>query len=255
MEFSDFAQHDEITYIEPLDLSWMEHHHGDTLCWKLGAVMVELSYYRHAAITGDIPSRFCVKVSNPHPIVIKLSVGIELPNGWEVLPHVKTKVILAPSETREFLFEVISDGRYINETNRGWIILEAKNRPAMPALPLVFVGGSQWLVSELFQGKTIDDHCGVQESMWFNNFPSGWSDEWRAGNDLELAGRFVKNGVIYLLHHLWSREEKPIVVGVPNNGRMKVWMNGAFLHQTQKIVPLRPSQGNGGAVSRRYFKL
>ncbi|NSW91097.1 MAG: ADP-ribosylglycohydrolase family protein [Firmicutes bacterium] len=248
VEFTDFGQHDELAHIEPPDLSWMEHYRGDTLRWELGAVTAELSYHRHAAITGDAPSQFCVRVSNPHPVVIKLGVRIELPNGWRVLPQVETEVILAPKEMKELLFEVIADGQYINETNRGWIILNAKNRPAMPALPLVFVGGSRWLVSELFEGKTIDDYCGVQENSLFDRAPEGWSDEWRTGNDLELSGRFTKNGVIYLLHHLWSEEEKPVVVGVPNNGRMKVWMNGTLLHQTREIVPLRANQGNGGAV-------
>lgn len=248
VEFTDFDQHHEVARIEPPDLSWMDHYRADTVHWELGAVTAELTYSGHAAITGDTPSKFCVRVSNPHPVIIELGVRIDLPSGWRISPQDKIDIILAPDETRELLFEAAADSRDINETNRGWIVLEAKHRPAIPALPLVFVGGSRWLFSELFEGKTIDDYCGVPEDVLFDGAPEGWSEEWRTGNDLELAGRFTRNGVIYVLHHLWSEEEKPVVVGVPNNGRMKVWMNGTLLHQTREIVPLRANQGNGGAL-------
>jgi ADP-ribosylglycohydrolase len=248
VEFTDSGKHTEIDHIDTPDLSWMEHYRGDTVHWELGAVTAELSYRENASIIGNAPSKFCVRVSNPHPVTIELGIRIELPNGWRISPLAQTEIVLASNETREFVFEAAADGQYIKETNRGWIILEAKHRPAMPALPLVFVGGSRWLISELFEGKTIDDTCGIQEDVLFDGALDGWSDEWRAGNDLEMDGRFTKNGVIYLLHHLWSEEEKPVVVGVPNNGRMKVWMNGMLLHQTREIVPLRATQGNGGAL-------
>lgn len=248
VEFTESDEHDEPTNIKLPDLSWMKYYRPDTIRWELSAVTVELSYYKHAAIVGDSPSKFCIGVGNPHPVTIELRVRVEVPDGWRLSPHTEADIILAPNEKQELFFEVSADGRYINETNRGWIILEAKHRPAIPALPLIFVGGTRWLISKLFEGKTIDDYCGVPEDVWFDSPPEGWSDEWRTSNDLELAGRFTQNGVIYLLHHLWSDEDKPVVVGVPNNGRMKIWMNGTLLHQTCKIVPLRPSQGNGGAI-------
>lgn len=247
-EFTDRAGQSALDGMEAPDLSWMKHYGGNTLRWEMGSVTAELSYRDHAAITGDAPSCFHVSISNPHPVEVELRLRIELPEGWKLSQKAEADVILAPGESKEFEYEAAADSRHIKETNCGRIVLEPRHRPAMQALPLVFTGGSRWLVSGLFEGKTVADDCGICEDAQFDSAPEGWSDEWRSGNDLGMAGRFTGNGVIYLLHHLWCEEEKPVVVGVPNNGRMKVWHNGRLLHQTREIVPLRANQGNGGAL-------
>ncbi len=248
VELSDSGEHMELAGMDPPDLSWMSRYSADTLRWELGAVNMEVSYRGHAAITGDRPSHFRITLHNPHPVGIDLELCLEAPDGWRVSPQADAKTVLGPDETREFMFEASAGAGHIHETNCIWICPKAKHRPAIPAIPLVFTGGSRWLVSGCFDGKTTDDDCGVNEEDLFETPPKGWSDEWRAGNDLELDGRFKENGVIYLLHQMWSEKEKPVVVGVPNNGKMKVWMNGSLLHQTRAIVPLRANQGNGGAL-------
>jgi ADP-ribosylglycohydrolase len=247
-EFSENVQQSNFTNIKAPDLSWINSYRGDTLNWGLSSVTAELTYHSHAAITGDAPSCFRLKVINPHPVEVELEVRIFLPEGWELSQESKADLLLKPHETKALEFRTTAAGRYIYESNRGWIFLNAKHKPAMPALPLVFIGGNRWLISEFFKGKTIKDDCGIPEDSEFTKPPAGWSDEWRTGNDLELSERFKGNGVIYLLHHLWSNKEQQVVVGVPNNGRMKVWHNGKFLHQTRTIVPLRANQGNSGAL-------
>ena len=247
-EFSENVQQSNFTNMEAPDLSWINSCRGDTLRWEPGSVTAELTYHGHAAVTGDAPSCFRLRVTNPHPVEVELEVRIALPEGWKLSQESKTDLLLEPHEAKALEFRATAAGRYIYESNRGWIFLNARHRPAMPALPLVFVGGSRWLISEFFKGKALEDDCGVSEDSEFTQAPAGWSDEWRTGNDLELSGRFKGSGVIYLLHHLWSGKEQQVVIGVPNNGRMKVWHNGKLLHQTRAIVPLRANQGNGGAL-------
>ena len=41
-------------------------------------------------------------------------------------------------------------------------------------------------------------------------------------------------------------------MGVSNNSRMKLWLNGTFRHQTARITGLRPNQGNGGGDGANY---
>ena len=54
--------------------------------------------------------------------------------------------------------------------------------------------------------------------------------------------------MIYALHHIYSEEEKDVVLGVPNNGYMKLYLNGKWIHTTIQKTPLRANLGNGGAL-------
>jgi hypothetical protein len=104
------------------------------------------------------------------------------------------------------------------------------------------------MISTLYAGKTIQDDCGVKENEWFVEPPAGFTHTWKTGNDLELNSLFAEAGVIYLLHQIISDGEKKVVAGVPNNGKMRIWHNGNFLHETTAVTALRPNLGNGNAL-------
>ena len=104
------------------------------------------------------------------------------------------------------------------------------------------------MISEFYQGKTLEDDCGVDEETWFIAPPSGFTEQWNPGNDLQLSARFKEKGIIYALHHIYSCEDKEVVLGVPNNGFMKLYLNGELLHTTIQKTALRANLGNGGAL-------
>ena len=133
------------------------------------------------------------------------------------------------------------------ESNAGEIALFVKGRPAIPAVPLIFIGGARWLVSGVFHNASLESSLGVAENEVFTAPPAGFRDVWRAGNDLQMQDRLHRGDVIYLLHAVRSDRDQPVVVGVPNTGRMRVWQDGKLLHETTKISPLRANQGNGFA--------
>ena len=54
--------------------------------------------------------------------------------------------------------------------------------------------------------------------------------------------------MIFALHHIYTETEREAVLGVPNNGFMKLYVNGEMIHRTVKQVSLRPNLGNGGAL-------
>jgi len=104
------------------------------------------------------------------------------------------------------------------------------------------------MISPLFRNKTLHDKCNIDEESWFIKPPEGFVNAWRTGNDLELDSLFDSDGTLYLLHQLVSDEGKDVVVGVPTNGKMRIWQNGQFLHETKTLKALRPNLGNGNAL-------
>lgn len=48
-------------------------------------------------------------------------------------------------------------------------------------------------------------------------------------------------GILYLRHFVYSPNDREVVVGVPNNSRIKIWLNGELIHETVSPVPLRPN--------------
>lgn len=109
------------------------------------------------------------------------------------------------------------------------------------------------MVSALSEDRTLDDGCGVCEEEFFRTAPEGWKEQWNPGNDLQVSGFFEKdgvpkNGVVYALHQIYSEDDKHVVLGVPNNGYMKLFLNGRMVHRTKEKVPLRANLGNGGAL-------
>jgi hypothetical protein len=54
------------------------------------------------------------------------------------------------------------------------------------------------------------------------------------------------------LHFIQSDAQQDVVLGVSNNGRMKLWLNGTLQHETRTITPIRPNQGNGGGDGANY---
>lgn len=233
--------------VQPPSLPWMASYRPDTLRWELTDITASLTYTSgHAALAGDRPTQLTLTLHNSHPEPLEVSVGFHKAEGWacDTFP---AAIQLLPGERRELPFAVTAVGD-IPQTTRGWLLLELQDRPAIPALPVVLLGANRWLLSPHFSGATIDTDCGVPEESSFTAPPEGWREVWRTGNDLDTGSEFPGAGVVYAMHHIWSDREQPIVVGVPNNGRMKLWQDGVFLHQTITVLPLRPNLGNGGAL-------
>ena len=230
----------------PVDTSFMKDYRSDTICFRLGGYEQFLSYGNHAAIVGNAPSHVELTIRNPHMDPVTVAVAARMPEGFAVEPK-QTEYVLAPGEKKSVKFTVSAPAEAIRESNVGEFALSVKGRPAIPSVPLVFVGGVHWLVSDVFHGAALESDLGVAEEKVFDAAPAGFHDEWRTGNDLQLKERLKKGDVIYLLHTIYAEHDQPIVVGVPNTGRMRIWQDGKLLHETIRVSPLRANQGNGGA--------
>ncbi len=229
------------------ELDWLQQYAPNKLSYDLTAVKAEVSYHETAAVSGDAPSRVTVTLRNPRPEAVNGKIKLSLPCGWAAEP-IDAQFVIEPGAAKDLEFQVQAYGESIELTNQGTITVEMSNRPAVMRIPLVFVGGFRWLVSPVFAGSGLEDDCGVVESEVFTQPPAGWQELWRPDNDLGAECIFGGTpGVVYLAHFVYAKTEQITWLGVPNDNRMKVWVNGQVLHHTEKTVPLAPNEGGDGS--------
>lgn len=248
VNFQDMeAMSTQVTFPK-LNLSWLNDYQVNGIHYRFTGIVVDVLYDQDAAILGNRNSKVVLNIKNPHATSKNLNLQFMLPAGFKISPEEVRNMKLPGHEAINLELLVSATDRVIRESNKGYIAIDILDQPAVPAIPLVLVGGSKWLVSKLMKGKKIDDDCGIREDKIFVTEPEGFDTVWRAGNDLKLSDRFNAPGVIYALHYVYSQEEKDVVLGVPNNGYMKLFLNGEMIHRTKKKVPLRANLGNGGAL-------
>lgn len=235
-----------------LDPQWLESYQPGTIKWDLHTLECGLEYRTHAAIFGGQPKEFGVSLLNTRaePLVGEVKIG--LPAGWTLSPSEPVPMQIGPYASTVLNYTVTAPVAAIADTNRGTIDLAIRERPALPQLPLVFLGGYRWLVSPVCSGN-VETPTGVDEQRVFSAVPAGWSERWLARNDLAPEEIFAgKAGVIYLLHYIHSESPQEVIIGVSNTSRMKLWLNGKFQHQTRAVTGLRPNQGNSGGDGANY---
>lgn len=251
VKFTEEKPESGITLPQVIEQPWLEMYRSNEIPYKLGSLEETVIYEEDAAILGDRSSKIGLRLKNPHPVEKHIKISIVLPDGFlceEGGDATGWNITLESRETKEFFFHIRAKQEFIQESNRGYLFLEPEGEPALPAIPIVLLGGSKWLVSPLFPGKTLEEDCKIPETQFFEKEPAGFTIQWNPGNDLRIGKHFTQKGVVYALHHVYTREERAVVLGVPNNGRMRLFLNGRLIHETKEIVPLRANLGNGGAL-------
>lgn len=234
------------------DSRWLEEYRPGAVTWDLKTLECMVEYRDHAAILGSAPREFSVSLHNTRAEPLAGEVRIGLPEGWAITPPGPVKVGLEPHARVSLAYRIAAPAAAIADTNRGTIAIAVHERPALPQVPLVFLGGYRWLVSPVRPG-TIETDIGVDERRVFTAPPAGWSERWLPGNDLRPEEVFGgKSGVVCLLHFIHSESTQEVIVGVSNTNRMTLWLNGIFQHQTKAVTGLRPNQGNGGGDGSNY---
>ena len=235
-----------------LDPKWLEEYRPNAITWDLKTLECAIEYRDHAAIFGSAPREFSLSLHNTRAEPIGGEVRIALPAGWTLSPPAPVSVELEPQARLSLSYAITAPAAAIADTNRGAIEVAIRERPALPEIPLVFLGGYRWLASPVYPG-TIETGTGVDEGRIFAAAPAGWSERWRSGNDLKPEELFIgRSGVVNLLHFIRSEIAQEVIMGVSNTHRMKLWLNGVFQHQTKTITGLRPNHGNGGGDGANY---
>ncbi|RJS74794.1 ADP-ribosylglycohydrolase family protein [Candidatus Bathyarchaeota archaeon] len=218
------------------------------LDFDLVAVRASIVYLDGPALLPSRLNRFVIMVKNKRPVPISGTIIIHTPDGWILNPSHIQRIRLSAGERAELKFSVTASVSDINTSNRGTVEISLDGRPGLTRLPLYFVGGFRWLVSEVFREPiSLDAPFPPEKDAGLMEPGEGWKALSWPENALEVEPFFKgKPGVIYLRHFIYSPEARKVVLGVPNNSRMRLWLNGKVIHETQRTVPLRPNYSGDG---------
>ena len=211
--------------------------------FDLTSIKVSVTYLDGPAVLPDRENRFLITIENRRLKPVSGMLKVYAPQNWILEPAAQQNINLHPKEQVTFRFSVTATARDINASNECVIRVLINDRPRTMRVPVVFVGGFRWLVSEVFREPLSLDAVFPPEKD-VNLYEVG--ERWRVfswpENSLEIESFFDgKPGILYLRHFVYSPNSREVMVGVPNNGRMKLWLNGELVHKTMKPVPLRPN--------------
>ena len=227
------------------------------LDFDLISVKASITYLDGPAILPEVPNRFVISVKNLRSEFLSGKVIVDPPFGWTLKPEKEQRFKLQAGERLEFVFSLCTSIRCIETSNHGTVKILLDQRPDVLRLPLNFVGGFRWLISEVFgEPLSLDIPFPPENDVDSMSLEDGWEAVSWPENALEIEPLFEgQPGIIYLRHFIYSPEERRAIIGVPNNSRMKLWLNGEILHETEKIVPLRPNySGDGSNYARATLK-
>jgi len=121
------------------------------LDFDLISVKASITYLDGPAILPEVPNRFVISVKNLRSEFLSGKVIVNPPSGWTLKPEKEQRFKLQAGERREFVFSLCTSIRCIETSNHGTVKILLDQRPDVLRLPLNFVGGSRWLISEVFR--------------------------------------------------------------------------------------------------------
>ena len=218
----------------------------DNIVHSLNHLDVSIAYPTEPVISVSEPMKAIVTIKNTSPEPLKVSAKINSPDGINpLLRGVPDRAGCVIPANEEISFEVefsCTDKTKMQVTNQAFLFLEIEERSAVEAIPIVMLGARRWLVSKLFEGQKLEDADTIPENVSENSQGDEWEILDLKDDELKVENLYNnKPGVIYLRYHAYNPEEKLTRVGVPNDQRMKIWINGKEENHTQVIVPCRPA--------------
>jgi len=250
-EFNDFsgAKEEIKISIEKIRNLWNSLQEPNSSYFDLLSIGVKVIYNSGPALLPDSENNFSLVLENKRLTNLSGSLDIHLPNGWSIKPSSSHQFSLEPSKNITLNFSIVAQARYINTSNVCTVEISLNNRPNVLRIPLTFVGGFRWLFSKTFREPISLDHkFPPEKDANLMEIGEGWSSISWPDNELVIEPLFENlPGVLYLRHFIYSPKERRVILGVPNNSRMKLWLNGEVVHETKDIVPLRPNYSGDGS--------
>mgnify|MGYP005651956647 CR=1 FL=1 len=253
----DFSSAEDIITSSIKEIKKLWNLPPNSLDFDLVTVKASITYLDGPAVLPEVPNRFSVSVKNARLESISGRVVIDLPDGWLLKPQGAQQFKLQGGESCKFTFSLSASIGDIKPSNSGTVKIFLDQRPDVLRLPLNFVGGFRWLVSQVYREPiSLDVAFPPEKEADSFNFGEGWKAVSWPENALEIEPMFKgQPGVIYLRHFIYSPDERRAIIGVPNNSRMRLWLNGEVIHETERVVPLRPNySGDGSNYTKALLK-
>lgn len=239
-DFDELIDHDAFDAILSRRQDMTEH--------VMNFISVGVAYPNGPVISHEDNLNLEVHLTNRTPDLLEGRFDLVLPSGFHVAMD-DNRFVIEPSGMVEKRVTVSVDrSANILTANKGLIHFDLKDLPAVDAVPVVAIGARRWMVSPLLPGDTLESNdAEILRQVRTQELPVGWQVLYSRGNENRVEPFFKgQAGVLYLNHYLYNPQTREARLGVPNNGRMKFWLDGALVQQTAQTVPLRPSNWGDG---------
>ncbi|MCW4026799.1 MAG: hypothetical protein NWE76_04895, partial [Candidatus Bathyarchaeota archaeon] len=248
-ERNDFSAADEIAASSVGEVKKLWGLPPNRLDFDMVTAKASIIYSDGPAVLPDVPNSFRVLVENIRAEPVSATVAVQILDGWKLSPSEEQVTELQPREACELSFRVVASAADIHPSNRGTVKIVPHGRPGTVRLPLNFVGGFRWLISPVFHRHvSLDTAFPAEEHARSMEICEGWEAVSWPENALKIEPFFKgRQGIIYMRHFIYSPDHRKAILGVPNNSRMRIWLNGEMIHETKKVVPLRPNYSGDGS--------
>ncbi len=243
---------DAIVRVEPSELYadestqalWVAN--STRLDYSYGTLNVGVDYLDTPAVFPGEQKALHVHLTNPHPETLRTRCEILSPDGWTSTP---AQFVDIPAHTSvETKWNIaIPHPAYVENANTLLLSVKAEARPAQHATPLMLIGASCYLHSDVYAGKGHTDsdlfehdfgpeQVAHEEAMFTQQGRQGdWTAFYARENALPLQDIFQESGVLYVRTYLWNPgAEKEVWMGAASSCPTKMWVNNqqavAFLH-------------------------
>lgn len=193
--------------------------------YQAGPFRVQVAYPEQPVIAVEHPTTVDLEINSRSLADSNIALSVVLPDGFSVEGLPENVVLNGKGQVRCSFKVSVRKPECIYKMNSVYIKLAAADRPCLEMIPVTLAGARRYLVAP------SSDEAADWQPVSFK------------GDDLTVE-RLFKGlpGTVYLKHFVYIPvAEKDATIGVPTNGRMKLWLDGKKIHKTGKQVPFRPS--------------
>lgn len=215
----------------------------DEVVFEGSSLVLGVRYANGPVISCESPVIVELHVSNRGPDPLEVTLEPQgVPDGFEVKPGT-TRLALGAFSEALVPFEVRAQSPdCIMTTNRFHVSAQPAKRPTLETVPVVLVGARRWLVSSPNPGATLEEPGEIRMGPTRVQPGSPWMVRNFPGNEILVEPVYNgQPGIVHLQHYFYNPEERTYRLGIANNGRMRLYVNGTLRHETTNQVPLRPS--------------
>lgn len=231
--------------LDPAELAPIYARRQDEVEFPTSSALLKVAVPEGPGVAAGRTTPVEVAVVNRTPRLFEAAFAIDLPEGFEVEDlEPFGEFAVEPGEEWRFRLGVRpAAAEDVLTTNVGWLRVMPTARSQIVTAPIVLMGARRFLVSNVQPGAKLDDaDQPILDTIEPGQPTRGWREADFTGNELVVEPDFDgAPGVVWLQHYIYVPTDRRARLGVPNSGRMRLWLDGAGVHETQKIVPLRPS--------------
>jgi ADP-ribosylglycohydrolase len=217
----------------------------------LDALEVGVEYDVSPAVAPGTPRALRAHLRNTRNDPLFVDVVLTAPDDWQVEPAGREQLEIAPGASATVDYAVaVEDPAHLHNSNRLFLRVTPRDRPAEAALPVVLVGARRWLLWEAPPGTTGTtaealDHAFPPELTAVDRLSPASIEGWHIAHGLDNALPLPPDwsGVRYARLFLHCAAPREARIGVPATCPRKLWVNGSLVHTVPNVSLLRPNYG------------